>query len=127
MEMMFENAVRNKYRWYTKKGNVSVEDLWDMNINDLNDIYKELRIEYKNSFEESLLVEAKPNKELESKIEIIKHIVNIKIAEKNAKAVEAEKKQKAKMIDDILAKKEISGLESMSIEELKKKREELNA
>ena len=73
---MFEVAVRNKFR-YPYKGVIATEDLWDLSVQRLDDIFKTLKSQEKKAQEESLLNTRTPEDEaLATKIEIIKHIVN---------------------------------------------------
>ena len=122
---IFEMATKNKFR-FPYKGMISVEDLWDLNLDQLDAIYKTLNAEAKKNLEETLLTKkSSEDTVLDTKIAIIKHIFNAKLeaAEKReAEAINAEKKRK---ILDILAKKQADSLENMSEEDLKKMLEEL--
>lgn len=118
---MFEYAVRNKLR-FPYKGNATVEDLWDLNVNALDDIYKTLNTKKKQADEESLLqTRSKEDKVLEVKINIVKHIVEVKLAESEAAAKARENKQEREKIMAIIADKQDEALHNMSIEELQQK------
>lgn len=125
VENIFEYAVRNKVR-FPFKGMISVEDLWDLSLTNLDSIYKTLNKQVKQSEEESLLSTcANVNTELEVKIAIIKHIVSVKLTEKeNAEKAAAKKAQKQKIMS-IIATKENEALQNSSIEELNKMLDEL--
>lgn len=125
VENIFEYAVRNKVR-FPFKGMISVEDLWDLSLTNLDSIYKTLNKQVKQSEEESLLsTSANVNTELEVKIAIIKHIVSVKLTEKeNAEKASAKKAQKQKIMS-IIATKENEALQNSSIEELNKMLDEL--
>ena len=127
VENIFEYAVRNKVR-FPFKGMISVEDLWDLSLTNLDSIYKTLNKQVKQSEEESLLsTSANINTELEVKIAIIKHIVSVKLTEKeNAEKADAKKAQKQKIMS-IIATKENEALQNSSIEELNKMLDELEA
>lgn len=127
VENIFEYAVRNKVR-FPFKGMISVEDLWDLSLTNLDSIYKTLNKQVKQSEEESLLsTSANVNTELEVKIAIIKHIVSVKLTEKeNAEKADAKKAQKQKIMS-IIATKENEALQNSSIEELNKMLDELEA
>ena len=51
---MFEVATRNKFR-FPFKGLISVEDLWELSVDNLDSIFKSLNSEMKKTKEESLL------------------------------------------------------------------------
>ena len=118
---MFEYPVRNKLR-FPYKGNATVEDLWDLNVNALDDIYKTLNTQKKQADEESLLqTRSKEDKVLEVKINFVKHIVEVKLAESEAAAKARENKQEREKIMAIIADKQDEALHNMSIEELQQK------
>ena len=71
MEKLFESATRNKIR-FDYRGSISVEDLWDLSVEELDIIYKNLMTKKKASETESLLTEKKTSRALETKIEIVK-------------------------------------------------------
>lgn len=116
---LFIIATQNKYR-FPFKGMVSVEDLWDMNVRDLDTVYKALNAQVKQTKEESLLTsKSKEDSILENKIEIVKYIVTAKLEEAEAKRVRAEQKEKKARIAEILADKQDDELRGKSVEELK--------
>ena len=79
---MFEIAARNKFR-FPFKGMISTEDLWDLSVENLDNVFKMLNSEMKKTKEESLLsTKSKDDEVLELKIEIVKHIVAVKQEEK---------------------------------------------
>ena len=117
---LFEIATKNKFR-YPYKGMVSTEDLWDLRLEQLDSVFKTLNTQLKDSAEESLLhVESKESKTLTMQIDIVKHIVEVKLAEKQARLDAAEKKQQKQRIMEIMADKKDAALKDMSIEELQK-------
>lgn len=117
---IFEYAVRNKVR-FPFKGMISVEDLWDLSLTNLDSIYKTLNKQVKQSEEESLLnTKTDVDTELEVQIAIVKHIVSVKLAEQEAREKAAAKKAQREKIKAIIAKKEDEKLDDMSIDELRK-------
>lgn len=116
---MFEIATREKYR-FPYKGQIGVEDLWDLSVGELDKIYKALNREAKQINEESLLAaKSKEDKVLDNKINIIRHIVSVKLDEiANAKAAHERTEQKQKIMD-ILANKQDEELRGKSADELK--------
>ena len=117
---IFEYAVRNKVR-FPFKGMISVEDLWDLSLTNLDSIYKTLNKQVKQSEEESLLnTKTDVDTELEVQIAIVKHIVSVKLAEQEAREKAAAKKAQKQKIMSIIAKKEDENLDNMSIDQLRK-------
>lgn len=117
---IFEYAVRNKVR-FPFKGMISVEDLWDLSLTNLDSIYKTLNKQVKQSEEESLLnTKTDVDTELEVQIAIVKHIVSVKLTEQEAREKAAAKKAQRQKIMSIIAKKEDEKLDNMSIDQLRK-------
>ena len=118
MEKMFEFATRTKMR-FPFKGQISVEDLWDLSVRDLDNIFKTLNAQVKKSQEESLLAtKTKEDETLAIQIEIVRHIINTKLTEaETAEKSKALKDQKQKIMEIISAKKD-AALNNMSVEEL---------
>jgi hypothetical protein len=117
-EKMFETAVRNKMR-FPYKGQISVEDLWDLDVNALDGIFKTLNSKVKVSQEESLLrTRSKESEELMVQIEIVKYIVSVKLAEAEARKNAEANRAKRQQILGILADKQESDLKNKSPEEL---------
>ena len=117
-EKMFETAVRNKMR-FPYKGQISVEDLWDLDVNALDGVFKTLNSKVKVSQEESLLrTRSKESEELMVQIEIVKYIVSVKLAEAEARKNAEANRAKRQQILGILADKQESDLKNKSPEEL---------
>ena len=115
---MFEVAVRNKFR-FPFKGVISVEDLWDLSVQQLDGIFKTLKSQEKKAQEESLLDTRTPEDEaLKTKIDIIQYIVTVKLDEaKQAEHAKENRDQKQKILG-ILAEKQDADLRSKTPEEL---------
>lgn len=115
---MFEVAVRNKFR-FPFKGVISVEDLWDLSVQQLDSIFKTLKSQEKKAQEESLLDTRTPEDEaLKTKIDIIRYIVGVKLDEaKQAERAKENHDQKQKILG-ILAEKQDADLRNKTPEEL---------
>lgn len=123
---IFEYATRNKIR-FDFRGLISVEDLWDLSLTNLDSIYKKLNKEVKQSEEESLLsTKSSVGTELEVKIKIVKYIVSVKLKEQEEKEKALAKKAQKQKIMSIIATKEDEALQNTSVEDLKKMLDELN-
>lgn len=122
---IFEFATRNKIR-FPFRGMISVEDMWDLSLANLDSIYKTLNKQVKQSEEESLLsTKASVDTELEVQIAIVKYIVSVKLAEKEAVEKAYAKKVQKQKIMSIIATKENEALQNSSIDDLKKMLDEL--
>lgn len=127
IEKMFEVATRTKMR-FPFRGMITVEDLWDLSLENLDSIYKNLNSQLKQVKEESLLgTKTKENKEVESKIEIVKYIVNVKLEERELKLKEKAQKEQKQKIMEILSAKQDEDLQNKSIDELQAMLSELES
>ena len=125
VENIFEYATRNKVR-FSFRGLISVEDLWDLSLTNLDSIYKELNKQSKQSEEESLLnIKTQEDELLNVQIDIVKHIVSVKLAEKEAREKASAKKAQKQKIRSIIAAKQDEALQNSSIDDLKKMLDEL--
>ena len=122
---IFELATREKYR-FPYKGVISVEDLWDLDTPELDRVYKSLNKELKATDEESLIEIKSANVTLNTKIEIVTYIFNVKREEEEQRTIQATNARQRQHILEILAKKQDESLQNMTEEELLKKLEELN-
>lgn len=123
---LFEIATRNRYR-FNYKGVMTVEDLWSLRVEDLDAIFKMLNRQKKTADEDSLLAtKSAEDQDLANKIDIVRYIVSVKLAEAAERVSAAEKKAQRDKIMEIVAKKKDKTLEDMGIEDLMKKLEELN-
>jgi hypothetical protein len=117
---MFEKAARKKLR-FQYRGLQSVEDLWDLKLEELDKIYSGLRAEQKASEDDSLLKKStRAGRELELKVDIVKYVVVTKQAEADARVQRAAKREKARRVREILAQKKDEALAGMSLEDLEK-------
>ncbi len=116
---MFEYATRNKLR-FNYHGMLTVEDLWDLSMESLNEVYRNLNKRLKEESEESLLDEkVNPDKELITvSIDIVKHIASVKLEKQDAQRMAAERSIQKQKILKIMAKKQDSELQEKSLDEL---------
>jgi hypothetical protein len=122
---LFERATKQKIR-FQYKGQCSVEDLWDLPVEELDGIYQVLRSEQKDACGESLI--RKPTvatTKLNLKVDLVKHIVGVKLQEVEARKARAENKLRKGRIAAILAQKQDQKLMDMSEEDLQKELENL--
>lgn len=121
---MFEKAARLKLRFKTPMGNLTAEDLWDLPLKEgqanLNDLAKALSRAVKEAEEGDFVDPVEMiDPKLELRFEIVKHVINVRILERN-KAEELEvARQKKQQIMAIIAEKEAESLKESSLDELK--------
>lgn len=129
---LFEKATRNKIRFSTRIGDLSVEDLWDLplvtgNKANLDMIAIGLNRELKECETESFVrKDNNPRTEiLQLKFEVVKHIIDVKLQEAKEKENKVARESRRQELLDLKAKKrqEIDGQKSM--EEIDKELAEL--
>ena len=122
---LFINATRSNYQ-FPFRGMINVIDLWDLSLTNLDSVFKTLNAEAKKSAEESLLyTKSKEDEELSEKIEIVRYIVSVKLAEKQAREDAKKKAEMKQKLLAIKAQRQDEVLNNMSNEELDKMLAEL--
>lgn len=123
---MFEKATRNKLRFVTIKGVLSVEDLWDLPLTsstgkaNLDDIAKALDAECKKSGATSFVTKAqKVDDDAKLAFDIVLHIINVRVAENEARSLMDANRAKKQKIMEIIDRKQDQALESASIDDLR--------
>jgi hypothetical protein len=122
---IFAKATREKFRYPSVKGLLTTEQLWDLPLTaksgfSLDDVAKAVNAELKAIDTESFVAtEANPAKAtLETKLEVVKHVIAIRIAEDQAaKAAAAKKLEKEKLLA-VLDRKQDAVLENLTEAEL---------
>lgn len=118
---LFEQASRLKLRFQTAKGLLSIEDLWDLPLTNLDTLYKSLNKQVKETEEESFIeVKSSANEKLEVMFEIVKHIIKVKLASFQTAKVAKENAAKKAQILELIHQKKNESLASMPVEELEK-------
>lgn len=135
---IFEVATRKKLRFSSVKGELTVEQLWDLPLlilsstrdvkADLDTIARGINTELKGVSEESFVaVKPDPRKaDLETKLEVVKHIIGVKLTEKAAAEKKAENAEKRRKLLDALASKEDQALATLSKDDILKQLAELD-
>lgn len=121
---MFEQASRQKLRFQSSIGQLSVEDLWDLPLTSkskvsLDGLAVQINRQLKDEQQESFVTPVTSGSDLQVKLDILKHIIRVKMDENQARLQENERAEKRRKIADIIARKEDQSLEGLSIEELR--------
>ncbi|BCY08634.1 hypothetical protein [Actinoplanes sp. L3-i22] len=122
---IFETATREKFRYPSTKGLLTTEQLWELPLTaksgfSLDDVAKAVNAELKAVTTESFVAtETNPAKAtLETKLEVVKHVIAVRIAEDQAaKAAAAKKLEKEKLVA-VLGRKQDAVLENLTEAEL---------
>ena len=116
---MFENASRKKFRFTSKRGELSVEDLWTLPLIELNEIAKGLYREISQEEVTFLKPATKDNQETTQKFDLAKYIIETRMKEADEASQEAAIAQQRQRIMGLIARKEEESLAGKSIEELR--------
>lgn len=121
MEKLIVKALRGRWRFDSTRGKLTVEDLFTLPVDILDNIYKALKKLQKVNEEESLL-QTKTAEEsiLNDQIEIVKGIVKLKLEEAATKKIAAEKAAQRRKIISLIADKKEAELAGKTVEELEK-------
>ena len=122
---IFELATREKIRFRHSNGLISVEDLWDLTLPQLDSIAKALRKSLQDNGE-SFISEVKTDKTSEVAFEVVKHVISVRLAEKEAMKRRKEASEKRAQILEIIADKQSAAMKEKSVEELMKEMEALS-
>ena len=122
---IFETATREKFRYPSTKGLLTTEQLWELPLTaksgfSLDDVAKAVNAELKAIDTESFVAtETNPAKAtLETKLEVVKHVIAVRLAEDQAaKAAAAKKLEKEKLLA-VLGRKQDAVLENLTEAEL---------
>lgn len=122
---MFEKASRLRLRFNgVAPGKLTVEDLWRLPLSGkgvcLDSVAKALNKQLKDTEEESFVVKKSAvDEETTLKFNIVKRIIEVRLAEAEAAKEKREKSEKRQKILGILADKEDEDLKGKSVDELK--------
>jgi cytochrome P450 len=125
---IFEQATILKLRFPSARGELSVENLWDLPLTsktvfDLDTIAKSVNASLKASGEESFVkTEANPAvTRLTLMLDILKHIIATKLAANEADRKRSDRNAERQKLLSILANKQDEALQQMTTEEINKK------
>lgn len=128
---LFEKATRQKERFDSVKGRLSVEDLWDLPLvsrtgADLDSVAKNIAKNMRETGEESFVTKVDPKiGKLEFKLDIVKHIIAYRKDEIKARQEADERKERKERLGTVLEEKEMDELKSKSVKEIKKEMKSL--
>lgn len=123
MSEIFEKATRLKIT-FPFRGTISLYDLWDLKLEELDALYRSLNKQTQVSAAEGEgLIRTRKSKEdsiLELKKEIVKHVFSVLSDEKDKKVAQVARKARQQEILSVITKKKGEALEGKSLEDLEK-------
>jgi hypothetical protein len=128
---IFEYAVRTKLRFQSSKGELTIEQLWDVPLRsksvddlfNLNAVAKAANKAWKDITEESFVETTKTPEHArrETALKVVKYIIDTKLAEEETAKKRADNKLEKEKLLAILAEKQDGKLSEMSEKELQKR------
>lgn len=121
---MFDTATRLKLRFESNKGLLSVEQVWDLSLTALNEMAKSLSRQVKaaeTDEEDFIGTKSNVDSELQLRFDVVKHIIGVKLKERDDSKDAAERKASNQAILELIQRKKQQELEGLSIEELEKR------
>ena len=132
MDNLFLQATREKFRFESSKGDLSVEQLWDLPLTsrtgfDLDTVAKAVNANLKSSNEESFVnVSNNPAvSRLQAQLEVVKAIIEVKLAQAEATKKRAEKAAERQRLMEVLHSKKDQELQGLSVEEIERRLSQL--
>jgi len=132
---MYALAARNKWRFETRKGQLTVEDLWDLPLETtarqngpsldeiavaLHNLTKEGEpTSFVNRKNDSARNRATAFQINQTKFSIVKHIIDIKLEEEEAALQARENREKRQRILSLIAEKQDGEMQAKSLDELR--------
>ncbi len=128
MQNIFEHATRTKLRFASVRGNLTIEDLWDVPLRSINDfnldaIAKAANKALKELSEENFVESTKTpaHTRAEIALEVVKYVIETKLTEEETAKKRAENKLEREKLLSILAEKQAGKLSELSEKELQKR------
>ena len=123
---LFITASRKKFRFSSERGDLTVENLWDLPLTskngfNLNAVAIGVNAELKGLAEESF-VETSTNprrKDLENMLDLIKYVISVKQEEAKAVTERVAKQELKRKLREAIEAKEGEALQSASLDDLK--------
>jgi hypothetical protein len=125
---IFMQAAKKKLRFNSQRGILSVEDLWDIHLEELNALVIELKEAASKADAPSYLEDlTEKNGEVETKLrfQVAEAVIIARVEEVQAREKASESKLKRDKLLAIIASKEAQKLEENDIESLKEMAESL--
>ncbi len=125
---IFLIAAKKKYRFDSGRGLIGAEDLFDLSLDSLDKVAVALDKKIGEAGSKSFITKrTTSNVELETKLEILKYIIDVKQKEADERKARADNAAKKATLEALLEKRNLEKLENLSEEEILKQMAALNA
>lgn len=127
---IFKQGTKVGLRFDSFKGaSLTIEDLWQLNLESLDSIAKTVNKKLKEEAEESFVSPSKNTKsvEFELKLEILKEVIADKIAINQEKKTRLDRMAQLTQLKALAAQKANEALANQSLDEIRKQIEEMEA
>lgn len=117
----FKIATQQKLRFATVKGQLTTEQIWDLSLEQLDELAVQLQKEYEGSKGKSFLVKrTSKDKTAKLRFDIVLDILQTKVEALNEEQQAAEDRRHNEKIESLIAMKQDEELAGKSVAELKK-------
>lgn len=124
---VFEKGTREKVRFTTSKGSITIEQAWDLSLTSLDEIARAVNSEIKASEEESFIgKKSTAAAHLTLQLDILKHIIGVKMAEDEARANRRARAAKRQQLQALLLEKEAQAMNGLSLDQIRSQLAELD-
>ena len=106
---MFDLITRKKMRFNTERGVLTIEDVWDLNLDDLDEMAKGLRSELSAS-QESFVHKKPVDEDTELAFKAVIYIIDTKLAEREEAEKARKRAERKNMVMEALSQKELEEL-----------------
>lgn len=122
MSNIFELATRKAIRFQSNKGLLTVEQLWQLPLQgatSLDEVAKAINRQLKDAEDVSFVEPVSSDMSgLQLQMDIVKHIISVKVSERD-EAVEKQKKKALKLqLESILQQKKDAELQQLTVEQI---------
>lgn len=116
---IFKLASQQKLRFQTSKGLLSVEQLWDLSVADLDTLAVSLEEEHQSSGRKSFVIKRSvKDKTIKLRFDVVLDVLNTRVEESQAaQEVKATKEHNSKILQ-LIADKEDESLKGKSVKQL---------
>jgi hypothetical protein len=122
---LFKTATKTGLRFATNKGSVTTEDLWGLSLTQLNTVARTISADLRQTEEDFIGGRSNADTNKQLALEVVKAVIADKIADRDAATLADARRSQRQQIDELIARKQVDALASLSVEELEALRKTL--